>query len=151
MEGAIIKNPIAEESEAGVKRIVIGRADADAQMKGVDVRFLRLWDLYNGLLTETQQEITNLYFACDLSLGEIAEQKGITRQGVSECLQKCKAKLESAEKKLRFAAVLDEQSRAYSLYRTRVECWAESEREKHPEWASELDMLSSLTGGEDGV
>ncbi len=46
--------------------------------------FMRLWDIYNGLLTLTQQEITNLYFNLDLTVSEIAEEKGISRQAVSE-------------------------------------------------------------------
>ena len=45
-----------------------------------DLAFLRLWDLYSPLLTPTQREITDLYFNYDLSLGEIAEQKGVSRQ-----------------------------------------------------------------------
>jgi len=48
-----------------------------------DLQFVRLLDLYSPLLTKTQQEITHLYFNCDLSLGEIAEQKGVSRQSVS--------------------------------------------------------------------
>lgn len=150
MEGAIVKNASAEEA-AGRKRIELRATDVEARLKGIDVRFLRLWDLYNGLLTDTQKEITYLYFACDLSLGEIAEQKGISRQGVSECLQKCKVKLEAAEEKIHFAAALDEVCRDYSLYRTRVDRWTEAQRKTHPEWGSELDELSALTGGEELV
>ncbi|MBO7297598.1 MAG: DNA-binding protein, partial [Clostridia bacterium] len=48
-----------------------------------DLAFLQLWDLYSPLLTATQREITDLYFNYDLSLGEIAEQKGVSRQSVS--------------------------------------------------------------------
>ena len=42
----------------------------------MDLKFLRLWDIYNPLLTEHQREVTDLYFNCDLSLAEIAEEKG---------------------------------------------------------------------------
>ena len=62
-----------------------------------DLHFLRLWDIYNGLLTKTQQEITNLYFNCDLSLAEIAEEKGCSRQSVSDCLAVCRRQLEEFE------------------------------------------------------
>ena len=51
-----------------------------------DLHFLRLWDLYSPLLTEKQREITELYFNYDLSLGEIAEQRGVSRQSVSVIL-----------------------------------------------------------------
>lgn len=64
--------------------------------------FIGLWDVYSGLLTETQQEITNLYFNLDLTVSEIAKEKGISRQAVSECLKGCKAQLEEYEDKLHF-------------------------------------------------
>ncbi len=71
-----------------------------------DLAFLRLWDLYSPLLTQTQREITSLYFNYDLSLGEIAEQKGVSRQSVSDCLNKCRKQLESYEAKLGFSKML---------------------------------------------
>ena len=73
-----------------------------------DLHFLRLWDLYSPLLTATQREITDLYFNYDLSLGEIAEQKGVSRQSVSDCLQKCRKQLEMYEEKLGFARTVSE-------------------------------------------
>ena len=73
-----------------------------------DLQFLRLWDLYSPLLTATQREITDLYFNYDLSLGEIAEQKGVSRQSVSDCLQKCRKQLEEYDKKLGFTRIVDE-------------------------------------------
>ena len=73
-----------------------------------DLRFLQLWDLYSPLLTATQKEISDLYFNFDLSLGEIAEQKGVSRQSVSDCLQKCRKQLEKYEEKLGFAHTVAE-------------------------------------------
>ena len=73
-----------------------------------DIEFLRLWDLYSPLLTATQREITDLYFNYDLSLGEIAEQKGVSRQSVSDCLNKSRKQLEGYEAKLGFARTLQE-------------------------------------------
>ena len=73
-----------------------------------DLHFLRLWDLYSPLLTTTQREISDLYFNYDLSLGEIAEQKGVSRQSVSDCLHKCRKQLETYEEKLGFARIADE-------------------------------------------
>ncbi|MBQ8657542.1 MAG: hypothetical protein IJ506_00215 [Clostridia bacterium] len=70
-----------------------------------DLNFLRLWDLYSPLLTEKQREITDLYFTYDLSLGEIAEEKGVSRQSVSDCLAKTRKQLETYEQKLGFARV----------------------------------------------
>ena len=73
-----------------------------------DLRFMRLWDLYQPLLTDRQREITNLYFNCDLSLAEIAEQNGCSRQSVSDCLIKCRKQLEEYEEKLHFSRMLTE-------------------------------------------
>ena len=73
-----------------------------------DLEFLRLWDAYSPLLTAKQFEITDLYFNYDLSLGEIAEQKGVSRQSVSDCLKKCRKQLEDYEKKLNFLQTIDE-------------------------------------------
>ena len=73
-----------------------------------DVHFLQLWDMYSPLLTATQREITDLYFNYDLSLGEIAEQKEVSRQSVSDCLQKCRKQLETYEEKLGFARTIQD-------------------------------------------
>lgn len=97
-----------------------------------DLHFLRLWDLYSPLLTATQREITDLYFNYDLSLGEIAEQKGVSRQSVSDCLQKCRKQLEKYEQRLGFAKALDELSLEYSAYMTQVERFIDGEKENFP-------------------
>lgn len=73
-----------------------------------DLEFFRLLDLYSPLLTATQREITDLYFNYDLSLAEIAEQKGVSRQSVSDCLNKSRKQLESYEEKLGFARTLQD-------------------------------------------
>lgn len=77
-------------------------------MKNDDLRFMRLWDLYSPLLTATQKEITDLYFNFDLSLAEIAEQKGVSRQSVSDCLRKCRKQLEDYEMRLGFQKTIDD-------------------------------------------
>lgn len=124
-----------------MQRMVIKAEAVKNIMENKDITFMRLWDLYNGLLTENQREIANLYFNCDLSLGEIAEQKGVSRQSVSDCLHKCRKQLEEADEKLHFITILDEVCLDYSLYTTRVKRWAEKEKEKHPEWSAELNEL----------
>lgn len=73
--------------------------------EGKDLKTALLWDAYGALLTETQREITDLYFNYDLSLAEIAEQKGVSRQSVSDCLGKSRKLLEEYERKLGFASL----------------------------------------------
>ena len=114
-----------------------------------DLEFLRLWDLYSPLLTATQREITDLYFNYDLSLGEIAEQKGVSRQSVSDCLQKCRKQLMSYEEKLRFAKALDELSGEYSAYMTVVKRFIDREKSSFSK-LSELEIaLDAVHGGFD--
>ncbi len=108
-----------------------------------DLHFLRLWDMYSPLLTATQKEITDLYFNFDLSLGEIAEQKGVSRQSVSDCLQKSRKQLEKYEEKLKFLKALDELSLEYSAYMTETGRWIAEMREKAPEVCQELDALEA--------
>lgn len=66
--------------------------------KGVNISLLL--DSYGPLLTERQREIVGLYRNDDLSLGEISEITGITRQGVSECIRKAEKELIEFEEKL---------------------------------------------------
>ena len=97
-----------------------------------DLHFLQLWDLYSPLLTATQKEVTDLYFNYDLSLGEIAEQKGVSRQSVSDCLQKCRRQLEKYDEKLGFLKALNGLSREYSAYMTEVNRFIAEEKENFP-------------------
>lgn len=124
-------------------RTVINAEESEQIMKTKDVNFLRLWDLYGGLLTETQREITNLYFNFDLSLGEIAEQKGVSRQSVSDCLHKCKKQLETYDKKLGFVKALTDLSREYSAYMTTVLRGLNELKAKNPELTKEVSSLQN--------
>lgn len=98
-----------------------------------DLQFLRLWDLYSPLLTQTQREITDLYFNFDLSLAEIAEQKEVSRQSVSDCLNKSRKQLEKYEEKLGFAKALEDISREYSAYATEVERFLQTQNSPETE------------------
>lgn len=60
----------------------------------------RLYDFYGELLTEHQQKIYEDAVYNDLSLSEIAEEKGISRQGVHDLLKRCNHALEEYENKL---------------------------------------------------
>lgn len=64
------------------------------------VRQGMLFDLYGDLLTEHQREIFGALVNEDLSLSEIAEDQGISRQGVQDLLKRTERKLEEFESKL---------------------------------------------------
>lgn len=55
---------------------------------------------YGELLTDKQKDILTLYCLDDLSLGEIAEDLEISRQGVHDTVKRAAKTLESYEKKL---------------------------------------------------
>ncbi|MDF2545748.1 MAG: putative DNA-binding protein [Anaerosolibacter sp.] len=59
-----------------------------------------LYDFYGQLLTEKQQEIVQFYYCDDLSLGEISEQLGISRQAVYDTIKRTEKILFEYEKKL---------------------------------------------------
>ena len=60
-----------------------------------------LYDFYGELLTERQKEIYEQFVLDDLSLSEIAENAGISRQGVHDLIKRCNKTLEGYEEKLR--------------------------------------------------
>lgn len=59
-----------------------------------------LLDFYGELLTDKQADALDLYYNQDLSLGEIAELMGITRQGVRDNIKRGEKQLEDFEKAL---------------------------------------------------
>ena len=92
----------------------------------MDLHFLHLWDIYNPLLTDNQREVTDLYFNCDLSLAEIAEQKGCSRQSVSDTLSKARRQLEEYEEKLHVCRLLAENALAQSFLMKDISRWAQA-------------------------
>ena len=59
-----------------------------------------LYDFYGELLTDHQKEIYEDFVLNDLSLGEIAQEKGISRQGVHDIVKRCDTLLNRYESKL---------------------------------------------------
>ena len=59
-----------------------------------------LLDYYGELLTEKQKTCFDLYYNQDLSLGEIAEESGISRQGVHDFLARAESALLEMEEKV---------------------------------------------------
>ena len=68
-------------------------------MKNQTYRMTMLYDFYGELLTERQKEFFDLYYNEDLSLSEIAENSGISRQGVRDVIVRAEAILTELEDK----------------------------------------------------
>lgn len=73
-----------------------------------------LYDFYGGLLTETQSEFLRLYFEENYTLAEIAEDYGLSRQGVHDAVAKAQKKLISYESKLGLVARFRESEQVIS-------------------------------------
>lgn len=64
------------------------------------IRLGNLYAFYGNLLTDKQQDILNLYCIHDLSLGEISENLGISRQAVYDTIKRSRKTLLDYEDKL---------------------------------------------------
>ena len=65
-----------------------------------DLEYSILLDHYGSVLTQRQRDILTEYYDEDLSLSEIAENFGITRQGVRDAIKHGEAALDELEQKL---------------------------------------------------
>ena len=64
------------------------------------IKITMLFDFYGSMLTEKQQQIIKSYFYDDLSLAEVADNIGISRQGVYDHLHRSEESLEKYEANL---------------------------------------------------
>ena len=61
------------------------QADIDFEQR---MRFVRLYDIYGGLLTDKQQNCMEMHFYNDLSLSEIADEYGVSRQAIYDLIKR---------------------------------------------------------------
>lgn len=109
-----------------------------------DLKYLQLFDAYGQLLTPHQRELCELYYMCDLSLTEIAEQKGISKQSVSDTLAQSRRLLDEYEQKLHHSEIGRREQIALSEMLTRVLRALEQFERDHPEHAAEIEHIISL-------
>ena len=69
--------------------------------KNLEISYLL--DFYGDVLTEKQRDVMEQYYNDDLSLAEIAENFGITRQGVRDAIKRGEGILLRLEQKVGFA------------------------------------------------
>lgn len=72
-----------------------------------NIEISMLLDLYGEALTVKQRDYLNYYYNDDLSLSEIAENEGITRQGVRDAIKRAEVLLYDMELKLKFSQRLE--------------------------------------------
>ena len=101
-----------------------------------DLKYLQLLEIYAPLLTGVQREICEQYYLYDLSLSEIAEEKGISKQSVSDTLKKSREQIAFYEEKL-----------ALSQRQTELLSALEILKQNHPDWSEELAPIADMVGG----
>lgn len=74
--------------------------EKEVPMKHDHLELCLLFDFYGEMLTDKQRELFDLYYNEDLSLSEIAEHAGITRQGVRDAVVRAEHTLTALEDKL---------------------------------------------------
>ncbi|MGN0522067.1 MAG: YlxM family DNA-binding protein [Eubacterium sp.] len=77
--------------------------------KNLEIPFLL--DFYGEMLTQKQHDFLVFYYEEDLSLSEIAENEGITRQGVRDSIKRAEAQLFDMEERLGLAKRFNEMTK----------------------------------------
>ncbi len=97
-----------------------------------------LYDFYGELLTEHQRKIYEAAVYNDLSLSEIAQEQGISRQGVHDLIKRCDNLLEGYESKLHLVE-------RFNRIKGKVQCidvLTENEQISHEQLRREIKKLS---------
>lgn len=93
-----------------------------------DLSYGVLLDYYGALLTERQRDLLGLYYNDDLSLSEISENTGLSRQGVRDAIKHGEVELDRLESALGIASSNNEK---------RIEAKS---------ICSELDVIADMSG-----
>lgn len=80
--------------------IDLSRSEKDQETLNRIVELSLLYDFYGALLKEQKRQVFEDYILNDLSLSEIAEERGISRQAVHDTVKRCSKELMDYEKKL---------------------------------------------------
>ena len=111
-------------------------------MKEKDLKVTLLYDLYAPLFSEKKREAFEMYYFEDLSLAEISEHTGKTRQGARELIARTGDELHEYEK----ALGLFEKERERVENNRRILEIAEKIEKLFPEEASVLRNISRQKG-----
>ena len=81
-------------------------SDVEKTLADMDshTRMCMLLDFYGQMLSDRARETLELYFAEDMSLSEIADDTGVSRQAVHERVRRAQSTLEALEAKLGLAS-----------------------------------------------
>ena len=80
----------------------------------------KLFDAYGKLLSEGQQDVMSSYLNFDLTVSEIAENLGVSRQAVMDSVSKAEKKLHQYEENLGFVAKLEKLEKENEILKERL-------------------------------
>ena len=109
-----------------------------------------LWAFYGGLLTGRQQDALRLHYEEDLSLGEIAEELGVSRQNVHELITRSAQKLRRYEEALGAAARAEETARVLRQAQELIWKADNASRGAHKELEEAAQMIGHIIRQQEG-
>ena len=130
--------------------------NSGGQSRAKDFEMGYLLDFYGEVLTPKQREMLRQYYNDDLSLSEIGENFGITRQGARDAIKHGETALKELEEKVGFAAryrrvqqTLEELEQL--VIDARFECTGPNARLTTTEYAATLNKMLGLIRSIDEV
>lgn len=123
------------------KNMETKRVDNEGEALREEQKYLQLFDQYGALFTEKRRKLLEMFYEYDLTVTEIAEQSGVSRQSVSESLKVCKEQLDRYEKTLRHCERSMKFSRAVGSMVQDVTGRLEALKQAHPELSGEVDEI----------
>lgn len=109
------------------------------------VEYALLYDFYGTLLTEHQQRIYEDYVYRNYSIGEIAEEEGISRQGVHDLIKRCNHILEGYEEKLQLLSKFTETKGRVNEIRQLIQDCLEEQGGKKEEEKKQLLRIQQIS------
>lgn len=101
-----------------------------------------LYDFYGALLKENQQQMFEAYILDDFSISEIADDMGITRQGVHDAIKRATKQLKDYEDKLGLVGRFEQQKEAVKLLHEKISRLQISDAS--PEWKEILAVINQI-------
>lgn len=102
-----------------------------------------LYDFYGELLTEHQKQVYEGVVYENLSLGEIASEQGISRQGVHDIVKRCDKALQEYEEKLKLVARFMKIQKQIEEIDRLSELYEQNEIEDKSEYCQKVRQISA--------
>lgn len=119
--------------------IDLSRSEKDQETLDRIVELSLLYDYYGELLKEQKRHVFEDYVLNDLSLSEIAEERGISRQAIHDTVKRCSKELMEYEEKLslvhKFQVIKD---KVNEIHQTAIKLKDEAELD-------EIDQIENLS------